>query len=421
MLNITQMGINAKEAAYRLSVVSAERKNAFLFKLAELLEKQIPAVLEANTADVADARESLSPAMVDRLTLTESRILGIVQDVRNVANLPDPVGEVFEEFDNADGLHVYKKRVPIGVIAVIYESRPNVTIDSACLMVKSGNAAILRGGKEAIRTNRALLSPVYEALEAAALPKHAIQFVDSPDRALMNELLQLDESIDLLIPRGGAGLHEFCRRNSRIPVITGGIGVCHLFVDRSALPEKSVQVIRNAKVQRPTVCNALETLLVHQAVAETFIPQVCAALAADGVRFKADEQALTILSAADLPGVNFEAAGEGDFDVEWLSLVLGIRVVDGLTDAVAHIRRHGTLHSDGILTEDAENAKAFVASVNSACVYVNASTRFTDGAQLGLGAEIAVSTQPLHARGPMALRELTTYQWVIQGDYHSRK
>ncbi len=420
MIALSQMGLNAREAAYRLGTVSTDQKNAFLFRLAELLEEQIPAILKANAADIEDAQGVLSPAMIDRLTLTDGRIRAIAQDVRNVAGLPDPVGEVFDEFENPAGLHVYKKRVPIGVAAVIYESRPNVTIDSACLMIKSGNAAILRGGKEAIRTNLALLAPVTAALRAADLPQEAIQFVDSPDRVLMSKLLQMDDWIDLLIPRGGAGLHEFCRKNSRIPVITGGIGICHLFVDQSADLEKSLPVIRNAKVQRPTVCNAMETLLVHRAVATEFLPKVCAALSPEGVAFKADERAFAILSAADLPGVRVEEAIEGDFDTEWLALILGLRVVDDLSQAIAHIRAHGTLHSDGILTEDQENAKRFVSAVNSACVYVNASTRFTDGAQLGLGAEIAVSTQPLHARGPMALRELTTYQWVIQGDYHSR-
>ncbi len=418
---MTQIGKDAREASYLLAGIPAVQKNQFLNRLADLLELSIPAILEKNAEDVIDAKETLSSAMVDRLTLTKERILGIVSDVRNVASLPDPVGEIFDKFEHKAGLHICKQRIPIGVIAVIYESRPNVTIDSACLMIKSGNAAILRGGKETIRTNLALLSWVRSALEESGLPLDAIQFIDSPDRELMNELLLMDEYVDMLIPRGGAGLHEFCRKNSRIPVITGGIGICHLFVDETADQEKSIKVIQNAKVQRPTVCNALDTILVHRAIASEFIPKVCSALSRDGVRFKADMDTVAILKSSNLPDVVFEPAAGGDFDIEWLSLVLGIKVVDSLEEATGHIRLHGTKHSDGILTENDLNAQKFVAAVNSACVYVNASTRFTDGSELGLGAEIAISTQPLHARGPMALRELTTYKWVIEGDYQFRK
>jgi glutamate-5-semialdehyde dehydrogenase len=421
MKKMTQIGIDAREASYTLAGISADQKNRFLNRLADLLESGIPVILEKNAEDVSGAKDTLSPAMVDRLTLTKERILGIVSDVRNVSNLPDPVGEIFDKFEHKAGLHICKQRVPVGVIAVIYESRPNVTIDSACLMIKSGNAAILRGGKETIRTNLALLSSVRAALEETGLPVNAIQFIDSPDRELMNELLLMDEYIDMLIPRGGAGLHEFCRKNSKIPVITGGIGICHLFVDETADQEKSIKVIQNAKVQRPTVCNALDTILIHRAVALEFIPKVCKALSKDGVRFIADKDTAAILKSLNLPDVVFEPAVEGDFDIEWLSLVLGIKIVDNLDEAAEHIRLHSTKHSDGILTENHANAQKFVAAVNSACVYVNASTRFTDGSELGLGAEIAISTQPLHARGPMALRELTTYKWVIQGNYQFRK
>ncbi len=377
-------------------------------------------VLEANAQDVAEATGTLAPAMVDRLLLNEPRIQGIRSDVLNVINLPDPVGEVFDAHTHENGLEIQKERTPIGVIAVIYESRPNVTVDTACLMIKSGNAAILRGGKETIRTNRVFIAIIQEALMGSGLPAETIQFIDSPDRSLMLELLQLDQYVDMVIPRGGAGLHAFCRENSRMPVMTGGIGICHLFVDESADLARSIDVIRNAKVQRVTVCNALETLLIHRSIAESFLPEVCATLAADGVHFKVDGNANNILMLNGDQSIVFEKAAAGDFDKEWLALVLSIRVVDNVDQAIEHIRQHSTGHSDGILSEDQENIQKFKANVNSACVYVNASTRFTDGSQLGLGAEIAISTQPLHARGPMALRELTTYKWIISGDYHVR-
>ena len=304
--------------------------------------------------------------------------------------------------------------------AVLYESRPNVTVDAASLMIKAGNAVILRGGKETIRTNRILIELIHRALRETGLTEDSVQFIDSPDRALMLELLHQDAFVDIVIPRGGSGLHRFCRENSRIPVITGGIGVCHLFVDASADLPKAAAVVRNAKVQRPTVCNALETLLVHRAIASEFLPEVCRDLTGRGVEFRVDNKARQILLDAGINPARIQPAGPDDYDTEWLSLVLSVRVVDDLDSAISHIQVHSTGHSDGILIGELENARVFTNRVNSACVYVNASTRFTDGSQLGLGAEIAISTQPLHARGPMALRELTTYKWVIQGDYQVR-
>ena len=421
MKTILQMGQDARKASKILATAETDRKNAFLLSLADLLESDHTDILAANAEDVAEAEGVLSPAMVDRLLLNEQRIKGMAKDLRNVVELPDPVGEIFERYTNPDGLKVRKERIPIGVIAVIYESRPNVTVDSAGLMIKSGNAAILRGGKETIRTNQALISSIQNALSSNGLPADAIQFIDSPDRSFLLELLQSDSYVDMVIPRGGSGLHEFCRNNSRIPVITGGIGICHLFVDESADLQKSSEVIRNAKVQRPTVCNALETVLIHRSIAEEFIPKLCAKLAADGVSFKVDGNAYNILLLNGDKSIHFEKAGENDFDTEWLSLILSVKVVDDVKQAIDHISLHGTGHSDGILSENQENIRRFTTEVNSACVYVNASTRFTDGAELGLGAEIAISTQPLHARGPMALRELTTYKWVIEGDYQTRK
>ena len=421
MKTILQMCQDARKASKILATAETDRKNAFLLSLADLLESDMADILSANAEDVTEAEGVLSPAMVDRLLLNEQRIKGMAKDLRNVVELPDSVGEIFERYTNPEGLKVRKERIPIGVIAVIYESRPNVTVDSAGLMIKSGNAAILRGGKETIRTNQALISSIQNALSSNGLPADAIQFIDSPDRSFLLELLQSDSYVDMVIPRGGSGLHEFCRNNSRIPVITGGIGICHLFVDESADLQKSSEVIRNAKVQRPTVCNALETVLIHRSIAEEFIPKLCAKLAADGVSFKVDGNAYNILLLNGDKSIHFEKAGENDFDTEWLSLILSVKVVDDVKQAIDHISLHGTGHSDGILSENQENIRRFTTEVNSACVYVNASTRFTDGAELGLGAEIAISTQPLHARGPMALRELTTYKWVIEGDYQTRK
>ena len=419
-MEISWIGERARLASAALAGASTEAKNDCLSRLAALLEENCAEIVAVNAADVADGKLALTEAMVDRLTLNEDRIRAIAADVRAVVSLPDPVGEVFETGVHPNGLRIEKRRVPIGVAAVLYESRPNVTVDAASLMIKAGNAVILRGGKETIRTNRILIDLIHRALRETGLTEDSVQFIDSPDRALMLELLHQDAFVDIVIPRGGSGLHRFCRENSRIPVITGGIGVCHLFVDASADLPKSARVVCNAKVQRPTVCNALETLLVHRAIAGEFLPQVCRDLAARGVEFRVDEKAWQILSGAGIDPARVLPAGPDDYDTEWLSLVLSVRVVDDLDSAISHIREHSTGHSDGILTGDPESARVFTNRVNSACVYVNASTRFTDGSQLGLGAEIAISTQPLHARGPMALRELTTYKWVIQGEYQVR-
>jgi glutamate-5-semialdehyde dehydrogenase len=291
-------------------------------------------------------------------------------------------------------------------------------VDVAGLALKSGNAAILRGGSETIRSNTALWNAIQHGLADSGIPADAIQLVTDPDRRLVLELLQQDRTVDMVIPRGGAGLHEFCRQNSRIPVITGGIGICHLFVDASADQRKAIEVIRNAKIQRPTVCNALDTALVHESIATEFLPWLVERLAADGVLFRVDEGAYAALGGKFREVVT--PAFVTDFDTEWLSLILGLKVVSGVDEAIEHISAHSTGHSDGILTNDAGNAERFVSLVDSAAVYVNASTRFTDGSQMGLGAEIAISTQRLHARGPMGLRELTTFKWVVQGDYQVR-
>ncbi len=416
-MSLIEMGQRAKAAARELARATTDQKNAALAALADRLVADRAEVLSANAQDVAAAQANgLSPAMLDRLTLNEVRIAGMATDLHNVTTLPDPVGEIFEATTLPNGLAIHKQRVPLGVLGVIYEARPNVTMDVAGLALKTGNAAILRGGSETLNSNRALVDVIQQALKESGLPTDAVQFIDDADRVRVLELLQLDQYVDMIIPRGGAGLHQFCREHSRIPVITGGIGICHLFVDDSAELETAVKIIFNAKVQRPTVCNALDTALVHRAVAAEFLPRVVEHLATAGVTFRADASVQPYLT--NDPRVT--PAGPQDFDTEWLSLVLGLKVVDNLDEAIAHIAAHSTAHSDGILTRTDEHAQRFIAEVDSAAVYVNASTRFTDGAQFGLGAEVAISTQRLHARGPMGLRELTTYKWVVVGQGHVR-
>lgn len=422
LIEVDAMGRQARQAARRLGRATSEQKNQVLRQLAGLLTENPAHVLAANLLDVIDGEQAgLSAALLDRLTLNIERMNSIATDLRSVAELPDPIGEHFDENLLANGLRLHKQRVPIGVLGVIYEARPNVTVDVAGLAIKTGNAAILRGSRETLRSNLALISLIRQALAAYGLPEEAIQIMTDTDRSHVHELLQMDEYIDLLIPRGGAALHEFCRKNSRIPVITGGIGICHLFVDESADLASTLGVMYNAKVQRPTVCNALDTALVHKAVAAEFLPRLVEELAPAGVSFRADPSAILYLKDGGdlLPSVS--PAGPGDFDTEWLSLVLGLKVVEDLADAIEHITAHSTGHSDGILTSNPSHASQFVAEIDSAAVYINASTRFTDGSQLGLGAEVAISTQRLHARGPMGLRELTTYKWVITGDYHTRE
>ena len=415
-MDLRMMGRKAREAFPHMAEAESRTRSGAVRTLAGLLETHVEDIQAANEIDVRAARSAgLSDALIDRLTLTRARISSLAADVAALAELADPVGEVFDESVLPNGLRIRRQRVPLGVLGVIYESRPNVTVDIAALCMKTGNAALLRGGKETIHSNRALMKLVTAALVQNGLPEDAVQLIDSPDRGLVAEMLRLNDSIDVIIPRGGNRLHQFCRDTANIPVITGGIGICHLFVDESADLDAALPVIHNAKTQRPSVCNALDTLLVHERVAADFLPRVIARLFEAGVSFRADVQAQALLShPAVLP------AGPDDFDTEWLALVLGLKVVAGLDEAVQHITAHSTGHSDGILTENGENAAAFIRRVDSAAVFVNASTRFNDGGQLGLGAEVAVSTQRLHARGPMGLPELTTYKWVIEGDYTRR-
>jgi len=417
-MSMKKMGAAAKAAARAMSMASTDQKNAVLKEMVSMISQHARQVLDANKEDINEAEASgLDSAMIDRLSL-QGRLESILKAVESVITLPDPVGERFDR-KVYNHLEIEKCRTPIGVLGVIYESRPDVTIDVTALALKSGNCAILRGGSETLRTNGVLVDAIQKALAKVALPAAAIQLVKSPDRIYVRKLLRLHDSVDLIIPRGGAALHRFCRENSTIPVITGGIGVCHLFVDKTADLERSLKVIHNAKTQRPTVCNALDTVLVHEAVAEAFVVKAIDLLRKSGVSFRLDPMAWKIAEQAGKTD-NCLQAQPVDWETEWLSLVLGIRVVKDLAEAIEHIAKYSTGHSDGILTQDKSHAERFVREVDSAAVYVNASTRFTDGGQLGLGAEVAISTQKLHARGPMGLCELTSYKWVVHGDYSVR-
>ncbi|EJJ4223461.1 glutamate-5-semialdehyde dehydrogenase [Salmonella enterica] len=410
---LEQMGIAAKAASYKLALLSSREKNGVLGKIADELEAQTETILSANAQDVAQARENgLSEAMLDRLALTPARLKAIADDVRQVCYLTDPVGQVIDGSLLDSGLRLERRRVPLGVVGVIYEARPNVTVDVASLCLKTGNAVILRGGKETHRTNAATVRVIQKALKACGLPEAAVQAIDNPDRSLVNEMLRMDKYIDMLIPRGGAGLHKLCREQSTIPVITGGIGVCHIFVDSSAEIAPALEIIVNAKTQRPSTCNTVETLLVHQEIAERFLPALSQQMAESGVTLHGDETVMQVMKG---PAKCVPLKPE-ELDNEFLSLDLNVVIVINIDDAIDHIREHGTQHSDAILTCDMHNAARFVNEVDSAAVYINASTRFTDGGQFGLGAEVAVSTQKLHARGPMGLEALTTYKWIGFGD-----
>jgi glutamate-5-semialdehyde dehydrogenase len=409
---IVELGERARAAARRLRTVDTAAKNAALGRVADLIKEQEATILDANEQDVEDAKGGgLDEHLIERLLLTPKRLEGIASDVRSVAALPDPVGETFDARTLPNGLRISRRRVPIGVIGVIYESRPNVTVDIGALCLKSGNAVILRGGKEAARSNRALADAISGGC-ADEVGDNAVQLVRSKERALVKEMLAAEEYIDMIIPRGGPALHRLALENATMPVITGGMGICHVYLDRSADAEKAVPIVHNSKVQRPTVCNALDVLLVHSGLAADLLPAIAERLAASGVELRCGPRALEILGGRDL----VSAAGPDDFDTEFLSLVLAIRVVDSMEEALDHVEAHSTRHTDVIVTEDEIAAKRFLDEVDSAVVMANASTRFNDGAQLGLGAEVAISTQRLHARGPMALRELTTYKWVVVGE-----
>jgi len=404
----------AKAASRRMAYLSAEVKNKALHNVADDLSAKKDEILAANQIDYHEAHTSgMSAAMLDRLMLSPERLEAIAQDVLAVAALPDPVGEVFDMRTLPNGLQLGRKRVPLGVIGAIYESRPNVTIDISVLCLKSGNAIILRGGKEAIHSNSALAGVVQGAAIRAGVPDGAVNFIENTDRALVNQMLKMRDFIDLIVPRGGAGLIKLITENATMPVVSGGVGVCHTYVDKSADVDKAVAIAFNAKVQRPTVCNALDALLVHSDIAERCLPLVAAEWAKAGVEMHCDERAMAILKPDS--SLKLVPATNEDWGKEFLSLVAAVKVVDSLDEALEHIERYGSGHSEAIITEEYGAAMRFLNEVDAACVYVNASTRFTDGGQFGLGAEVGISTQKFHARGPLGVKELTSYKWIIFG------
>ena len=418
-IDLEKMGQVGKLASRKLVTLTTAQKDTALLSIADQIDAQAAEILAQNAMDIEGGRaKGLSEALLDRLLLTEERVAKLAAGTRKVVALPDPVGVEIDGRLLPNGIRLSRRRTPIGVLGVIYEARPNVTIDIATLCLKTGNAVILRGGSETLRSNIILVKVIQKALEQVGLPIEAVQYISNPDRKLVTQLLRLDKYVDMIIPRGGTGLHKLCREQSSIPVITGGLGICHLYVDNSADLVKSVDVVENAKVQRPSVCNALDTLLVHRDVAAAFLPLITQRLSGHGVELHATGDAYKILKELNAPKL-VEAETE-DFDQEWLALILGVKVVDNLDQAITHIQDHSTFHSDGILTNNWHNATRFVNEIDSSAVFVNASTRFNDGGEFGLGAEVAISTQKLHARGPMGLEELTTYKWVVLGDMHVR-
>jgi glutamate-5-semialdehyde dehydrogenase len=410
---VTSMAVRARAASLALAVSPATARNAALMDLADRIDRSSGVLNEANRRDLAQATaNALTPAQVDRLTLTPERLKHLAESVRQVAALPDPLGEVLEETTRPNGLVLRKVRVPIGVIGVIFEARPNVTVDCAVLCLKSGNASLLRGGKEIFETNKALAALISESLASAGLPRDCVQLIPTTDRAALDVLLKLDSLIHCIIPRGGEGLIRFVAENSTIPVIKHYTGVCFIYLDRAADPAMAEAITVNAKTQRPGVCNAAEQLLVHADAANALLPRVASALAAKGVALRCDAASAALLSRA---GIAAEPAAPGDFTREFLDLVVAVRVVASLDEAVATINRDGSAHSDAIVTSDKSAADRFMAGVDSSAVFWNASTRFNDGFEFGFGAEIGISTDRLHARGPMGLRELCSYKWLVTG------
>jgi glutamate-5-semialdehyde dehydrogenase len=415
---IRERAAAARQAARALATLSTGAKNAALNRIAELLESppEQELVLAANELDLAAGREAgLDAYFLERLALSPDRLRGIASDTRSVAGLPDPVGEFFDARTLPNGLQIGRRRVPLGVVACIYESRPNVTVDIAALALKSGNASLLRGGKEAQHSNRALGELIARALSGTEVPAGAVQVVSDPDRAHVDELLEAHDLVDLVVPRGGPGLIDYVRRKATMPVVAHGDAVVQIYVDASADIPKSLAIVDNAKTRRYSICNAVDTLLVHEAIAPAFLRALCGRWGST-VTLIGDERARDVLADCAGGEVPIEAATEETWRTEHLALRVGIRIVDSLDEAVAHIEGYGSHHSDAILTENYTNAMRFLDDVDSAAVYLNASTQFTDGAQFGLGAEVGISTQKMHARGPMGLRELTSYKWIIMGN-----
>ncbi|HEM3201909.1 gamma-glutamyl phosphate reductase [Streptococcus suis] len=395
-----------------INLATTEQKNQALSAMADQLVAQTEAILAGNAIDMEHAQGKISQVMQDRLLLTEERIEAMADGIRALIGLPDPVGLVLEESTRADGLNICKKSIPFGLVGMIYESRPNVTSDAAALAIKSGNAVILRGGKEAFHSAQAIVTALKAGLEQAGLSPKVIELVQDTSRASATELMTAKGKIDLLVPRGGAGLIQAVVENATVPVIETGTGICHVYVDKDADLDKALRIVVNAKTSRPSVCNAAEVLLVHEEIASQFLPRLEEALSGQ-VELRADSQAQALLNQA-------RPAGEQDFDTEFLDYVLAVKVVSNVEEAISHIAQHSTGHSEAIVTENSQTAEHFTLYVDSAAVYVNASTRFTDGGEFGLGCELGISTQKMHARGPMGLREMTTYKYIITGDGHIR-
>ncbi len=410
-----QVLIEAKAAKARLALLGAKEKNAALQAIANALEASADDILAANELDLSNAKETINDVMKDRLRLTKERICTMAQGIRQVAELDDPVGKVLDRFTRPNGLNIEKVRVPIGVVAIIYESRPNVTSDAAALALKSGNVCVLRGGKEAFLSSQAILRAMRKGLIEVGLPETFINMIPDASRESATKLMTATDYVDLLIPRGGAGLIRACVEQAKVPCIQTGTGICHVYVDEAADFEKALNIIENAKTSRPSVCNAEEVLLVSRKIANCFLPLLRRRLVEDriaagkpAVELRCDPEAYALIGGTP--------AGEADFDTEFLNYILAVKVVENAEEAIDHIARHSTHHSDAIVTEDPATAELFVAAVDSAAVYVNASTRFTDGGEFGLGCEIGISTQKLHARGPMGIEELTTYKYVVRGN-----
>lgn len=409
MTILQEMGQRAVKAKYELQKLKTADKDAALLLAADALLNGQAEILSANDIDLKKGEEKgMHAGLLDRLRLTESRIQGMAEGLSQIVKLKDPIGEILEAFDRPNGLHVEKKRVPLGVIGIIYESRPNVTADAFGLCFKSGNAVILKGGSDALYSNRAITGLIRKALKEAGITEDAIQLLETTDRSVTREFMKLKEYVDLLIPRGGAGLIRSVVENSTIPVIETGTGNCHIYVDESADLKKAIPIILNAKTQRIGVCNACESLVIHENVKEELLPELSKALKAANVEIRGDKQVCELIDC--IP------ATEEDYGTEYLDYIISMKTVSSLEEAIAHINRYNTKHSEAILTENKENAEKFLNEVDAACVYVNASTRFTDGFEFGFGAEIGISTQKLHARGPMGLKELTSYKYVIEGN-----
>jgi glutamate-5-semialdehyde dehydrogenase len=411
---LVEKASSAKKAAVVLAQATTALKNRALEAIASALRAREQDILAANAQDLANASPRIE---IDRLRLTPQRVAAMAADVEAVAKLADPVGETYDHVTRPNGLSISKRRVPLGVVGVVYESRPNVTSDVAAICIKTGNAVVLRGGSEALASNRAIANAIQQGLEDAGLPGAAVQLITSADRVLVQRMLKLREYIDVIIPRGGEGLIKATIENATIPVIETGAGVCHTYVDRAADHEMALRIVYNAKVRRPTICNALDTLLVHRDIAPAWLPKMAAEWSKARVEIRADAESARVLTAAGAVSV---PASAQDWGKEFLSLVAAVKIVGSLDEALEHIRAHGSGHSEAIVTEDAAAAQRFLNAVDAAAVFVNASTQFTDGGEFGLGTEVGISTQKLHARGPMGLRELTSYKWVIEGQGQTR-